>query len=1069
MPGNWNSWSNPPTNPAIGGVQVSGGRIQIKTGLGTNIYQTIFSVASSGGDLVGGNYTWLFTSGPLATPYANKWANVAVSMNTVQTYSYNSGPDNTVTLTNGKWYTVNFRNIGYDSTQAIFMETSGEPRTITAVTTSQPLTSVYPGELTVTITLSGTPASDEYFYLRWTTNNFASSNITPFTITGTTGTATFNVLPNQSIAFYVFSSSIGTITGGESSLFYDLRTIHFNNNSGPNYTFTVQPAYRTIATAGILPYTNASTWRGNVIPPSGARIQVEDSVELNASSLPSPLNLDSIELIGNGKIDFSFSSVEFVNDAALVGIASNFITNGTNFTFTGTGRLPANFYMNGEITINGNLILDTNVTIGNSLKIKSGGFVSGYAPIYAYGSWLQYLAPSYSPGLEWSHLGTGIVGTDPGYPFNVIVGNGTDPTTVNFTNLNRAVGNQLIINTASTFNFTNTTVPYDFVINGSGINVHGTLNMNNSNRKIVSKGLLQISGVVNLSTVIGGDIEFLGVGGGIHKSAGGTLNTNNRAIFFTNNTSGTQTFQGSDFTLDYVIIDNATIGVQFGTGTENITIRKNGFISTANNSKIVVHGTLTLEADATEYAKLVICSNCTLSGTGTITRQAFFPAGAANTNPLSSDFNDGKNGRWFSIGFPMPGVAMSQFDGGSPAFFSAASPLPIARWNPNTGDYVYPTSITTETFLPNQGYVIYMGENQHGIITRNLTTQNLVNISMSPANPSPSISLGYTNTPTFTNIIGSHTDGWNLIVNPYLAPLNLQTTSVSSAVGTAYIYNPTTGNFTTYNFTDPTPFTIAPMQAFWVRATSTGGNVTVVPANQSTSVNPAQAKPQISIDHAWLKLSRADGSTDELRIYFRSEATDGYENTYDSEKLKGDPTRISFYTIAGNKPLAVDSRSLITGSKQIPLHVYCGKPSVMTIELEALGLPNGYHAWLEDHVTNQFVKIEDGPYSFYQPTTGSHHRFTLHLAENLIGVDEGALNKASQIWASGETLHIVMSPTAARGEFFLVDMTGKRVFEKKFTASAGQHLTFDLSMLRQGVYVVRANIEGTETTLKFVR
>ncbi|GCD79343.1 hypothetical protein [Schleiferia thermophila] len=91
MPGNWDSWSNPPTNNALRGVQgAPGGRVQIKTGLGTNIYQTIFSVAASGGDLVGGPYQWLFTSGPTGEYYKNKWAGVNVSMNTFQTYTHNT-------------------------------------------------------------------------------------------------------------------------------------------------------------------------------------------------------------------------------------------------------------------------------------------------------------------------------------------------------------------------------------------------------------------------------------------------------------------------------------------------------------------------------------------------------------------------------------------------------------------------------------------------------------------------------------------------------------------------------------------------------------------------------------------------------------------------------------------------------------------------------------------------------------------------------------------------------------------------------------------------------------------
>ncbi|RCX05142.1 T9SS type A sorting domain-containing protein [Schleiferia thermophila] len=502
----------------------------------------------------------------------------------------------------------------------------------------------------------------------------------------------------------------------------------------------------------------------------------------------------------------------------------------------------------------------------------------------------------------------------------------------------------------------------------------------------------------------------------------------------------------------------------------DVLIEETGFIQLINSSTLfTVNSPVTLRANATNYAKLLVCGSCTLSGSSNIVKETYFAAGAANTNMASPDFNDGKNGRWYSIGMPMPGVAMNSFDGGSPAFFSSATPGPIARWDANTGNYVYPTNLLTDNFIAGQGYVIYMGENQHGIITRDLSTQNLISLTMDVANPSATISLGYTNSPLLTNIFGSNTDGWNLVVNPCLAPLNLQGTSTVNADATAYIYNPTTGNFTTFNFSDPSPFFIAPLQAFWVRATTTGGSISVLPANQSTSANPAQAKPQIQMEHAWLKLVRQDGSEDLLKIYFRQEATDGYENTYDSEKLTGDPTRIGLFSTASGKPTAVDSRSPVTGHKQIPVYVYCGSFSVLTISIESLNLPSGYKAWLEDHITNQMVEIENGPYTFYQSFIGNHHRFTLHIAESMIGVNEQVKSYDSQVWTSGTNLHILLSATTNSGDFSLFDMSGKCIYTKKFEGIAGQHLTFDLSHLRSGVYVVRTRINGLEKSIKFIR
>ena len=74
MPGAWNTWVNPPANAlALANPnQVTGGRLN-KIASGQARWQTIFSVAASGADLVGGSYPWIFTSGPSTNYYQNKW------------------------------------------------------------------------------------------------------------------------------------------------------------------------------------------------------------------------------------------------------------------------------------------------------------------------------------------------------------------------------------------------------------------------------------------------------------------------------------------------------------------------------------------------------------------------------------------------------------------------------------------------------------------------------------------------------------------------------------------------------------------------------------------------------------------------------------------------------------------------------------------------------------------------------------------------------------------------------------------------------------------------------------
>jgi hypothetical protein len=235
MPGAWNGWTNPPTNnlALASYTQVTGGRVT-KISTGITRWQTIFSVAASGGDLVGGTYDWLFTSGPSGSPFQNKWAGVTVSMNTLQSYTFQGPNDNNITLVNNKWYTVVWKDNAYANTQAIFMETSAEPVTITSV--SFPAGNIDPNqEVVVTVNTSLAVSAEELIYIRYTTNAWLTSSLLTVNMSGSTGTASIPGQPEgTNVEYYAFSSTVAGITSD-----FDLYTIHLNNNSENNYAYSV--------------------------------------------------------------------------------------------------------------------------------------------------------------------------------------------------------------------------------------------------------------------------------------------------------------------------------------------------------------------------------------------------------------------------------------------------------------------------------------------------------------------------------------------------------------------------------------------------------------------------------------------------------------------------------------------------------------------------------------------------------------------------------------------------------------------------------------------------------------
>lgn len=249
MPGSWNNWQNPPANnPVLGGVQVNGGTLLPVAGLGKRHYQTVFSTPTN---VSAGTYQFLFTSGPTTNPWQNKWANVTVSMNIIQNYTYQGSTDNSITLSNNKYYVVNWEDNGYANTRAIFMELTAAPVNITQVEYS-PQDPLPNQSVTVTVTTSQSPCTEEKIYVRYTTNNWASSSVVQVSFNGNVGTAQ---IPAQqsgiTVSFYVFSTTI-TNFSNFSGNDIDLVTINFDNNNNQNYSYTVAQELTCAGAIGVI-------------------------------------------------------------------------------------------------------------------------------------------------------------------------------------------------------------------------------------------------------------------------------------------------------------------------------------------------------------------------------------------------------------------------------------------------------------------------------------------------------------------------------------------------------------------------------------------------------------------------------------------------------------------------------------------------------------------------------------------------------------------------------------------------------------------------------------------------
>lgn len=455
------------------------------------------------------------------------------------------------------------------------------------------------------------------------------------------------------------------------------------------------------------------------------------------------------------------------------------------------------------------------------------------------------------------------------------------------------------------------------------VDAGGNLNMDAMSGALTVAGNVTINGTLSMSTTVGGDLE---VGGDFELASGATFNENDRALTF--NGTGAQAVNGTtNLVLKYAIVNKASGTLTLNTPLE---IEAGGILWPTSGTLDLNGQGLTMHSDATGTAAIGAVGT---GITGNITFERYVPD---NTNDAASFVN---------LSSYVSGINASNWTGAGAAWIFEYDET-------NTGGL-------------NDGWVATSGTLSHtgkGYMAHFPGTAGIT-LSYTGALTSGSQVITITSTSSGT----AENDGWNLVGNPYPAPVtydNLTWTPDASATKPAgfYIYDGDNGDYTTLTASD----VIGVGQSFWVQAASGSGTLTYEEADKTTDSSPF-IRSADDPEFFALRVEDAAGKWSRGIVGLLDGTTTEFEWEHDLRTF-GDPAeeehvKVWFQTDAGDN-LAIQTTSP-SAMEAVPIRIMAWNTGIHSFKLDAqYGVPESmcivlHDAWTgESHMLTEDTALE---------------------------------------------------------------------------------------------------------------
>ena len=342
---------------------------------------------------------------------------------------------------------------------------------------------------------------------------------------------------------------------------------------------------------------------------------------------------------------------------------------------------------------------------------------------------------------------------------------------------------------------------------------------------------------------------------------------------------------------------------------------------------------------------------------------------------------------------------------------------------------------------------------------------------------SASANTDQTKSVTFTNSGTPLSDGWNLLGNPFVAPLDFNSfySANSSRIGSSlYRYISTStygGSYSTYNASNglgtPSYVTrnIATQQGFMVKASSSG-SLSFTRAMTSNNTTRTFMKEEESVLPAVRLAVINEGELkDECLAVMHSSSTDQGSDIYDSDKFfaPGDGNQEIYFTdlMAFDRKMAINSLPEFTQGTIIPVGLsISGLYKVKVNELA--NIPNGLNVYLEDRKAKTTIKLNQNDMLTLTKSDeeASEGRYFLRFGNSAEAISANQAAQLGYTYVEYGTIRIYLNNSGVNAaDANIYDMAGKLIAKTNLINNNGTNSLNGLA-LAPGVYVVKVKTDN---------